>query len=93
MMVNQAAESAGTTYLLGTISTNKPACLNNAQMAGTLVNTSVEFIASGGGSATSATVIQFDGETSGNKVDGFLEVVSSVSECDLTRVAATLTRQ
>ncbi|ATB30751.1 hypothetical protein [Melittangium boletus] len=92
--VTQTTESAGTLYLSGTLSTNKPACFNNGTLSGTFVNnSSLSFISSASGSASSTTILKIDGEVSGETLTGYFESTSLSSECNVERTAIKLTRQ
>jgi hypothetical protein len=92
--VQQAVESAGTIYLSGTLNTNKSACFNNGVLSGTLVNnSSLSFSSVASGSASSSTVIQINGELSGETLTGYIEVTSATAECNVARTAITLTLQ
>ncbi|OJH36584.1 hypothetical protein [Cystobacter ferrugineus] len=94
VVLDEATEQSGTSYLTGTVSSNKPACFTNGTAAATLVNgTTAQILSTGSGSTSGTTVLDITGELSGDTIVGHLEATSATAECDTARTAITLTRQ
>ncbi|EPX64055.1 hypothetical protein D187_005188 [Cystobacter fuscus DSM 2262] len=94
VVLDESTEQSGTSYFMGTVSSNKPACFTNGTAAATLVNgKTAQILSSSSGSASTTTVVDISGELSGNTLVGYLEATSTASECDTDRTAITLTRQ
>ncbi|WNG21711.1 hypothetical protein [Cystobacter fuscus] len=94
VVLDEATEQSGTSYLTGTVSTNKSACFRDGTAAATLVNgKSAQILSTASGTASSTTVVDITGELSGNTIVGYLEATSTAAECDTDRTAITLTRQ
>ena len=94
MVVDQTLVSGGVTGLVGTLNTNNPACFTNASMSALLSNNVSLTVSASGAGSTSKTVLQFDGERSGDTVTGYVELTGLDSDaCSMERMPLTLTHQ
>jgi hypothetical protein len=89
--VVQAFDSAGSTVLQGTLSTNNAQCFNNATMSGSVTKTSVTIGGAGAGSVSTSTVLQVTGEVMETQIIGTVQMTAVEAACTVN-AAITLTK-
>lgn len=92
LVVTEATEVNGSSFITGTATTNKASCFSTGTLSGTITpNAGATLVAasSGGGDTT----INIQGPVANGKITGTVEVQGETADCTLSMTSATFTRQ
>lgn len=79
---------------VGTVSTSNTDCLRASQLAGSLVDTTVEFLSAGSGARSQSTTLKITGELKDGRISGLLTLQGDLEQptCQIDKAPITLTR-